>query len=652
MNQPESAEKRSDKIRIIFKPGALLAVILLLLSCVPAPVSADDSTNSTPAELDPDEIPYFNATSDPLEGFNRGAWKINEALFLGVIYPLSFSYNVVVPEPARASIAKAGHNLSFPVRLVNSSLQGKWHGAWEETKRFGVNSTIGLGGLFDPATKLKIGRSNEDFGLTMGHWGSGPWFYLMIPIAGPSNGRDGVGRLADWPLDIAFWIGQAFPDEIWPDTIRPSIEFNNLSDNARSYKQQLDSISDPYDALRILYSLNRQRLIADYEPSRTGDFNPDPTVRAVLFAPQTPNFLEQAKERKVLLPTTGKELRYSSWMQPGPAPLVCYLPGLGSHRLDRSTLAYADMLYRHGYSVVAISNPFQKEFMKDASTVAVPGYGPADCDDVATALKYVVADVESRTKFPITSTALTGVSHGAFFTLMMAARDALNVENKISFDRYVAVNPPVILAKALEELDKMFRAPLAWPADERVDRMREAIYKALYFANNGLDVSGDIPLTREESQFLIGLVFRYTLVSTIMESQRLHNLGVLKHDPRKWVRKDAYREIRRISYEEYMNRFVLPYLMKEQGGGDRQELLAATDLKQFTNVLTGNPKVRVQICEDDFLLTPPDVEWFHRTFGTNLVAYPVGGHLGNLHIPSVQEKLVTLFPPTTEKAGE
>ena len=90
----------------------------------------------------------------------------------------------------RNRITDAGHNLTFPVRLVNNALQGKWQGAWEETERFGVNSTVGLGGLFDPATHWKIGRSDEDFGQTLGHWGCGPGFYLMLPILGPSNGRD------------------------------------------------------------------------------------------------------------------------------------------------------------------------------------------------------------------------------------------------------------------------------------------------------------------------------------------------------------------------------------------------------------------------------------------------------------------------------
>jgi len=626
------------------------------------PAQSVVATNG-PVQLGRHQMPYFDVVPDPLEGFNRCSWAFNNWLFRGVFYPLSVGYTTVAPRPVRNRISGVGHNLTYPVRLVNNCLQGKWSGAWEETKRFGVNSTVGLAGMYDPATHWKIGRSDEDFGQTMGHWGAGPWFYLMIPVIGPSNGRDAVGKIVDWPLDICFWIGVAYDDEIWPMALRPGFTFNDFSGQARDLKRELDSLVDPYQAIRTLYSLNRERLILDYLPEYETNANPNPSIGSVFFKPVTPNFDRKADSHKVRVPATGKKLAYSCWMQKEPAPLVCYLPGLGSYRLDRSTLAYADMLYRHGYSVVAISNPFQKEFMERGSSMAVPGYGPADCDDVVSDLKLVLADLQKREGEKITGTSLTGVSHGAYFTLMIAAREAAGKIDGLNFDRYVAVNPPANLVNALHSLDDMFNAPLNWPANEREQRMKDAIYKALYFAvkgrqaadnntkdvnQNGLDVTEEeIPLTADESEFLIGLVFRYTLMSIIVDTQRRDNLGVLKEDPDKFVRQKSYREIRQISYADYMNRFVVPYLIKTGRGTNTEALLAATDLTQSTASLANNPKIRVQICEDDFLLKPADIAWFHSTFGTNLTAYPEGGHLGNLHVPAVQEKLVTMFPGAT-----
>src|SRR5262249_34202230 len=160
-------------------------------------------------------------------------------------------------------------------------------------------------------------------------------------------------------------------------------------------------------------------------------------------------------------------------------------------------------------------------------TLAVPGYGPGDCDDVVNALRLMLVDLRNWRGKRITSTSLTGVSHGGYFTLMIAAREAAGELSGLSFDRYVAVNPPASLVRALESLDAMFDAPLNWPPEEREERMKEAIYKALYFATSDMDVSGTIPLTEDESRFLIGLAFRYTLMSAIVDSQRRTNLGVL-----------------------------------------------------------------------------------------------------------------------------
>jgi ABC-type transporter lipoprotein component MlaA len=629
---------------------AALLVMVHCASCTSLPPRETTPTNKV-EELPYGQMPYLDAVPDPIEGFNRCSWAFNDWVFRGVVYPLSFGYNSVTPKPVRTKIGNAGHNLAFPVRFFNSCFQGKWNGAWEETERFFVNSTAGLGGFFDPATPWKIGRSEEDFGQTLGHYGWGPGFYLVIPFFGPSNGRDALGRIVDWPMDIGSDLTLAYPNKLWSMAIRPGIAVNDLSGEARDYKRRLDYFVDPYQAFRTLYSLDRQRLILDCQPNQQGQFNPNPTVRAVLFEALTPNFADKAVTRQVYVPATGRKLAYSCWMQKEPAPLVCYIPGLGSYRLDRSTVAYADMMYRHGYSVVAFSNPFQQEFMESASTMAVPGYGPADCDDVVAVLKSILADMRKWKGDKITGTSLTGVSHGGYFTLLIAAREAAGQLDGLTFDRYVAVNPPPRLAHAEQRLDEMFDAPLDWPAAERRDRMNAAIYKALYFADHGLEVSGNIPLTRTESDFLIGLVFRYTLMSAIEDSQRRHDLGVLKVNPDKFVRQDSYREIQQIGYEEYTDRFVLPYLIKTGRATNREQLIAATDLDQSTDLLRSNSKIRVQISGDDFLLAPSDISWFRSTFGTNLTIYPDGGHLGNLHISDVQEALVRLFPDRPTKSG-
>ena len=141
----------------------------------------------------------------------------------------------------------------------------------------------------------------------------------------------------------------------------------------------------------------------------------------------------------------------------------------------------------------------------------------------------------------------------------------------------------------------------------------------------------------------MGLVFRYSLMCVIQNSQSRHNLGILQSDPAAFVRRSTYHEIRQISFADYLDRFVMPDVIRNGRATDRAAAILAMNLHQDTEGFRLNPKIRVQICEDDFLLTGPDIVWFREVFGPRLKAYAQGGHLGNLYIPAVQEELIRLF---------
>ena len=111
---------------------------------------------------------------DPLEPFNRVMWGFNKGLMTDVIKPTSKVYRFVVVKPVRTGIGNFGKNLTYPGRLINNLLQGKWSGARDESYRFVCNTTVGVAGFFDVATKWKIPKSDADFGQTFGQWGWKP----------------------------------------------------------------------------------------------------------------------------------------------------------------------------------------------------------------------------------------------------------------------------------------------------------------------------------------------------------------------------------------------------------------------------------------------------------------------------------------------
>ena len=144
---------------------------------------------------------------DPFEKVNRATYAFNDALDRMLARPLARAYRNVVPEPARNVVSNFLTNLEYPTTLVNNLLQGKLGAAGTDTLRFVVNSTVGIGGLTDPATRFGIPSYDEDFGQTLGRWGlpSGP--YLVLPVLGPSSLRDVPGRFADRYTNVRRYIG-------------------------------------------------------------------------------------------------------------------------------------------------------------------------------------------------------------------------------------------------------------------------------------------------------------------------------------------------------------------------------------------------------------------------------------------------------------
>lgn len=151
-----------------------------------------DPTLPAPAELP--------ASYDPWEKFNRRVHRFNNAVDRTVAKPLAKAYVAVVPRPVRLGVGNFFNNLGQPLSAVNGLLQGKPKQAGQSFARFAVNSTLGLAGVFDPATRFNIPNRSEDFGQTLGVWGWKKSRYLELPLFGPRTVRDVFGLVADGRL--------------------------------------------------------------------------------------------------------------------------------------------------------------------------------------------------------------------------------------------------------------------------------------------------------------------------------------------------------------------------------------------------------------------------------------------------------------------
>jgi phospholipid-binding lipoprotein MlaA len=134
---------------------------------------------------------------DPWESFNRKVFGFNEAIDRAAIQPVARTYRNNVPRPIQTGVSNFFGNLRDLWSGINSALQAKPGAAIENTGRFLINTTIGIYGVFDVATHLGLERHSEDFGQTLGRWGVPTGPYLVLPLLGPSNVRDGIGLIPD-----------------------------------------------------------------------------------------------------------------------------------------------------------------------------------------------------------------------------------------------------------------------------------------------------------------------------------------------------------------------------------------------------------------------------------------------------------------------
>ena len=576
-------------------------------------------------------------------------WGFNKGLMTGVIKPTSKIYRFAVPKPVRTGIGNFGRNLTYPGRLINNVLQGKWSGARDESYRFACNTTVGVAGFFDVGTKWKIPKSDADFGQTFGQWGWDPQCFIMLPVLGPSNERDTLGFAADTAANPLLYIAPYDFHANNPLTylgpytyFNYAVMYNDLSDSVGEYVRFSKAEMDSYAQVQYAWTFARANRVADFQVKGEQDEASLETLESVFFTYKDPEFPTRGKTRSVKIPATGRKLKFTFWLQPEKAPVVYIVPGLGSHRLAQPALALAELVYSNGFSAVVISSAFNSEFMEHASTAAMPAYLPVDGRDVHVALTEIDRRLNKLHPDRLGDKALMGYSMGALHSLFIAAAEPTNQLPLIKFDRYVAINTPVRLLHGVSRLDEFYRAPLEWAETNRTDNIENTFLKVAALSKSTLTPHTSLPFNAIESKFLIGLTFRLMLRDIIFSSQRRNNQGVLQHPIRNLRREPLYQEILQNSYQDYFEKFAVPYYQSRGVAAPVEGTLEkAGDLRTYDGGLRANPNIRVIVNQNDFLLADEDVEWLRATFtAEQLTVFMQGGHLGNLSNPTVQKAIL------------
>jgi phospholipid-binding lipoprotein MlaA len=220
-------------------PCALALALLLLSGCAASPGAKPDPR-------------------DPWERVNRATFAFNDTVDRAIAKPAARAYRRAVPRIARKGVSNFFANLEQPTVMLNDLLQGKWKPAGNDAARFLLNTTLGLGGIFDPASPAGLDRNDEDFGQTLGKWGVPAGPYLMLPFLGPATLRDGVGNIADQFAE---------PDNYVEDTAAvwtlQALELLERRERLLDLEGALERTFDRYAFIRNAYLQRRAYLVSD-----------------------------------------------------------------------------------------------------------------------------------------------------------------------------------------------------------------------------------------------------------------------------------------------------------------------------------------------------------------------------------------------------
>ena len=255
-------QKRSHYKRLLLQYCAFGLILCVSLS---TGLAEGEYAYLTEEELYGDFEEEPTVVRDPLESVNRLTFKFNDFIYMNVVKHIAEGYQQVTPDPVERGAANFFKNLGYPVRLGGNLLQGRMQGAWLETERFAVNTTLGVVGVFPAANRFERLQplQSEDMGQAFGSWGIGEGPYLMLPLLGPSNLRDLFGFLGDRAINPLKNPYSVISDSK-VQTAFGVTEFVTKSPTLmRAYSQMKDGAIDPYSSMKNGYSQMRRGMIEE-----------------------------------------------------------------------------------------------------------------------------------------------------------------------------------------------------------------------------------------------------------------------------------------------------------------------------------------------------------------------------------------------------
>ncbi len=349
------------------------------------------------------------------------------------------------------------------------------------------------------------------------------------------------------------------------------------------------------------------------------------------------------------------EMFYSTALQKDAAPLIFVIAGTGAEHNSAKMKFLTKLFYQAGYHVVALSSPTHMNFVVSVSEHGAPGYVPYDVNDLYRVMLWIKADIAKECE--VSGYSITGYSLGAMHSAFLAHRDS--EKGDFNFEKVLMINPPVSLIHSVARIDSWLTPENLGDltVHEEIEHFIE-MFSEYYERADVTDLDDNfmyelvthVDLKDKDLRALIAVDFRVSSSSMIFASDVMLQAGYV-------VPPDEYplttgkpmlpyaEEAFEISFKEYLNEFLLPYIQYKEPGVDRYTLMKECSLYAIRSYLMETEKIVVIGNRNDVILNEHDLDFIDTVFGSRAKLYPTGGHCGNLMYTPFAEAMLEMLKP-------
>lgn len=623
---------------------------------------------------------------DKFENFNRKMYNFNSGLNKFAIKPLHHIWASIMPKYGMDRIAGIADNIEYPKRLVSTLIQKDFKSSGTETLRFLTNSSLGLGGMFDPAERFfNLKPVDEDIDQALAKCGVKNGSYCVLPVISSTTPRNLLGKGLDSALNPSCYIASP---------IIAAIKFG-LVLNKTSYSQPLfnmiqSNYADPYKISKTLYGLERHikeqnlerkelmqteiqlvenqpenelipetntktseateiiEVANEIETSLEPDYilenyNPQNAItdsmRTALF--EVPDidksmwselsiwnrsFSNKIKNGKISLATESNDYKFRYLLHKNKtSPLAIIIPSIGEGVKSHHSTCLAKIFYDQGYSVLILGNHFQWEFAKSLGKTYNPGIPQNDSDYLKLAILKAKTKLETKYERTFNNNVLIGTSLGAMNSLFLAQKELEN--NTLGIIKYIAICPPIELVYAMKQVDAT----------------------NIYVNNNdshkditGITAAKILKLLNEKKQKALAQNLDYLpfseqeakLITSFIMHQKLADLIYTIEDGNPSQKNELYKDINNMTYEKYAQKYLVNEDYKTI-----EDFAKIANLYVLEDYLANNDNYKIYHAIDDYLTTPTQLARIKKLTDKNMIIFSNGAHLGFLYRQEFQDML-------------